>query len=93
MIPQPDEEYFANDHTAETMITLRTISQPMRLVTAVGAAGAGVQGGGAAVVQQSTGEGTGAEQGSRIHDANISYANIEVGNYNGWIPLSTLERI
>ena len=51
-----------------------------------------------AVVQQSTGEGAGAEHGSRIQDgnigyANIGYANIEVGNYNGWIPLSTLERI
>ena len=34
-----------------------------------------------------------AEQGSRIQDGNISYANIEVGNYNGWIPLTTLERI
>ena len=52
MIPQPDEEYFANDHTAETMITLRTISQPMRLVTAVGAAGAGVQGGGVGDAQE-----------------------------------------
>ena len=31
-----------------------------------------------------------AEHGSRIQDGNINYANIEVGNYNGWIPLTTL---
>lgn len=28
-----------------------------------------------------------------IHETLGGYANIEVGNYNGWIPLSTLERI
>ena len=28
-----------------------------------------------------------------IHETLAGYANIEVGNYNGWIPLSTLERI
>ena len=28
-----------------------------------------------------------------IHEVLGGYANIEVGNYNGWIPLTTLERI
>ncbi len=28
-----------------------------------------------------------------IHETLAGYANIEVGNYNGWIPLNTLERI
>ena len=28
-----------------------------------------------------------------IHETLAGYANIEVGNYNGWIPLTTLERI
>lgn len=28
-----------------------------------------------------------------IHEVLGGYANIEVGNYNGWIPLNTLERI
>ena len=28
-----------------------------------------------------------------IHEVLSGYANIEVGNYNGWIPLNTLERI
>ncbi len=28
-----------------------------------------------------------------IHETLGGYANIEVGNYNGWIPLTTLERI
>lgn len=29
----------------------------------------------------------------RIHEVLGGYANIEVGNYNGWIPVNTLERI
>ena len=28
-----------------------------------------------------------------IHEVLGGYANIEVGNYNGWIPVNTLERI
>ena len=39
MITQPDKEYFANGFTADAMINVQMISQPMRLVTAVVAAG------------------------------------------------------
>ena len=90
MIPQPDEEYFANDHTADAIGYSRWGS------------GSGSAGRWRRDAQEESiglgrwgGE---AEQGSRIQDgnisyANISYANIEVGNYNGWIPLTTLERI
>ena len=52
MITQPDKEYFANGFTAETMINVQMISQPMRLVTAVGAAEASEGRGDVIVIRQ-----------------------------------------